>query len=337
MHLLLLLVRLVVALLIVVTAIPAILALLGFAVPLFDIFNHLQLLLFLGTIVALILALLVRVPAPLIAMTAVGLLASAWTFVPEWSSSLMPRPALPTDGRPVLKVMTHNIFGLNTDMERAAQAIFTEDPDILALQEYFPEQSPLDALIKPRYPYVVRCEGGKRANIAVYAKIPFDKEMTAEDCPTDLGQQRTAHIVARFTLADGTQFSVLTTHFDWPFPIERQQDELKTIEDAVAGVSGPLLVVGDFNSTPWSYAMKGFEATTGLRRDTRALLTYPLMFTVPQRISRNGLLRFLPFLPLDQVFDRGISVHELHTGPQTGSDHLPVVFSFSVDSLDAVH
>lgn len=331
MQLLLLLLRLVVALLIGVTAIPAILALFGFVVPIFDILNHLQLLLFLGTVIVLILALVVRAPAPLMALAAVGFLASAWIFVPEWSASLMPRPALPTDGRPVLKVMTHNIFGLNTDMPRAAQAIFTEDPDILALQEYFPEQSPLDALIKSRYPYVVRCEGGKRANIALYAKIPFDEEMTAKDCPPDAGQQRTAHIVARFTLPDGTQFSVLTTHFDWPFPIERQQAELKTIEDAIGKVNGPLLVVGDFNSTPWSYAMKGFQAATGLHRDTRALLTYPLMFTVPSRISRNGLLGFVPFLPLDQVFDRGISVHELHTGPQTGSDHLPVVFSFSVD------
>lgn len=42
-------------------------------------------------------------------------------------------------------------------------------------------------------------------------------------------------------------------------------------------------------------------------------------------------MRFVLFLPLDQVFDRGISVHELHTGPHTGSDHLPVVFSLSID------
>ena len=325
------LLRLVTALIIVAASVPAILALFGIAVPVFDIFNHFQLVLFFGTLIALILALLFRSGSVLVALAAVGFLASSWTFVPEWSSSLMPRPPVPTDGRPVLKLMTHNIFGLNTNMPRAAAAIFAEDPDIVALQEFFPEQTPLDALLKPRYPYVVRCEGGKRANIALYSKLPFEREMAAADCPPDPGDQRTAHIIARFTLADGTTFSVLTTHFDWPFPIDRQQQELKTIEDAIAGVSGPLLVVSDFNSTPWSYAMKGFEAATSLHRDTRALLTYPLEFTVPQRLSRNGLMGFVPFLPLDQVFDRGISVHELHTGPQTGSDHLPVVFSFSID------
>jgi endonuclease/exonuclease/phosphatase (EEP) superfamily protein YafD len=324
------LLRVVVALLIIATALPAILAMLGFAVPILDIFNHLQLLLFFGTLIAIVFALLVRMPGAMTILAGLGFLASAWTFVPEWVSSFEPRPALPTDGRPVLKLMTHNIFGLNTDMKRMATAIFAEDPDIVALQEYFPEQTPLDALIRPRYPYAVRCEGGKRANIALYSKIPFDTEMSAGDCPRDGGQQRTAHIVASFTLADGTRFSVLTTHFDWPLPVERQQDELKIIEDVIKGISGPLIVVGDFNSTPWSYTMKGFEAATALRRETRAPLTYPMLVTVPSRISRDNLLRTIPFLPLDQVFERGIAVHELHIGAPTGSDHLPVLFRFSV-------
>jgi endonuclease/exonuclease/phosphatase (EEP) superfamily protein YafD len=323
-------VRVVVALLVAVVALPAVLALFGFASPVLDFFNHLQLLLFLGTLAALILSLLVRLPIGLTLLAAIGLLASAWTFIPEWTSGFATRSALPTDGRPVLKLMTHNIFGLNTDMKRMAAAIFAEDPDIVALQEYFPEQSSLDALLKPHYPYAVRCQGGKRANIGLYSKIRFDKEMTPADCPLEASGQRTAHIVAGFTLANGTHFSVLTTHFDWPLPADRQQQELATIEATIKQVDGPLVVVGDFNSTPWSYAMKRFEAATALHRETRAPVTYPIMVAVPRRVSRDGLLQLLPFLPLDQVFDRGIAVHELHTGQPTGSDHLPVILSFSV-------
>jgi endonuclease/exonuclease/phosphatase (EEP) superfamily protein YafD len=76
--------------------------------------------------------------------------------------------------------------------------------------------------------------------------------------------------------------------------------------------------------------MKGFEAATGFRRETRNLLTFPELFTVPRRISRDGFVHTTPFLPLDQVFQRGITVTDLHRGPQTGSDHLPVVFTFAV-------
>jgi endonuclease/exonuclease/phosphatase (EEP) superfamily protein YafD len=76
--------------------------------------------------------------------------------------------------------------------------------------------------------------------------------------------------------------------------------------------------------------MKGFEAAAGLRRETRNLVTFPELFTVPPRISRNEIVHTAPFLPLDQVFERGVTVTELHRGPTTGSDHLPVVFTFAV-------
>jgi endonuclease/exonuclease/phosphatase (EEP) superfamily protein YafD len=67
-----------------------------------------------------------------------------------------------------------------------------------------------------------------------------------------------------------------------------------------------------------------------LKRETRNLITYPLVITAPHKIARDGLLDLIPFLPLDQVFERGIAVHELHIGAPTGSDHLPVLFRFSV-------
>jgi endonuclease/exonuclease/phosphatase (EEP) superfamily protein YafD len=321
--------RFVAALAVVVTAVPAILAIFGSVLPVLDILNHLQLLLFFGTLVAFVLALALSVRRWAVLLAFLGFAASAWTFVPEWLSSLAPRPAV--SDAPTLKVMTHNIFGLNYDMKRVADVIAQEDPDIVALQEYFPEQATLDALIKPKYPYSVRCQGGKRANLGLYSKIPFDKEMSAADCPSDAyGKQRTAHIIAGFTLADGTHFSVMTTHMDWPFPIERQLTEFQSAETSINAVQGPLIVVGDFNSTPWSYAMKAFERDSGLKRETHALITYPLALTVPQRINRTGLLHTLPFLPLDQVFQRGVTVSELHAAAPTGSDHLPVVFSFSV-------
>ena len=323
------LLRLLTGALIVVTAIPAVLAIFGFVVPALDILNHLQLLLFFGTLIALILGLVVRMRRWAVILAVVGLVASAWTFVPEWMSGFAPRPTV--SGVQTLKLMTHNIFGLNYDMQRVADVVFAEDPDILALQEYFPEQSALDELLKPKYPYSVRCQGGKRANLGLYSKIPFDKEMSAADCPSDAyGKQRTAHIIAGFTLSDGTHFSVMTTHMDWPFPIDRQKSEFEVAEAAANDVQGPLLVVGDFNSTPWSYAMKGFEAATSLKRETRGIVTYPLMITAPRKLSRDGLLHLAPFLPLDQVFERGVAVTELRRGPATGSDHLPIVFSFAI-------
>jgi endonuclease/exonuclease/phosphatase (EEP) superfamily protein YafD len=340
------LLRVLAALLILATALPAILALFGFAVPVFDLFNHLQLLLFFGTLAAVVAALLFRMRRWWQVLAIVGFAASAWTFVPEWLSSLAPRQAV--SDVTTVKVMTHNIFGLNYDMERVDAAIREEDPDIVALQEYFPEQAGLGNLLRDRYPYAVRCQGGKRANLGLYSKFPFSEEMGAGECPENAqGTQRTAHIIAGFTLSTGTSFTLMTTHMDWPYPIERQREEFAAVAEAANAIEGPLLVVGDFNSTPWSYTMRAFEAATGLKRETRNLITYPELFTVPPGVKRRmpflpiedkecfgecgaDLLRTTPFLPLDQVFQRGVIVSELHVGAETGSDHLPVVFTFSV-------
>ncbi len=329
--------RFIVGGIVLVASCVAAMALLGLAVPQLDLLNHLQLLLFFSTLIGLVLILTLfgkrtsRTAFALIAV--VGLVASGISFVPEWAASFGPRAPLPTDGRPVLKLMTHNLFGLNYDMQRVNAAIEAEDPDIIAFQEYFGEQAvDLHPLLKSRYPYFVRCKGGKRANIGLYSKIPFDRAMGESDCPDNAyGAQRTAHILAKFTLKDGTTFSVLTSHMDWPLPIARQQDELSELAKAINQIEGPLIVVGDFNSTPWSYALRRFGDETHLIRHTHNLLTYPLLFTVPNRLFSGGLVPLLPFLPLDHVFTRGdVAVQELHRGPATGSDHLPVIFSFSV-------
>jgi endonuclease/exonuclease/phosphatase (EEP) superfamily protein YafD len=330
MRILLVLVRLVAGALILAAAIPAVLAVLGFAVPLFDLFNHLQLLLFFGTLASVILGLLVfgRL-RPMTWIAALGFISSAWTFAPEWLAARIPHPA--ETGAQTITLMTHNVFGLNYDMQRVARVVAAENPDIIALQEYFPEQAgELDALLRPNYPYWVRCQGGKRANLGLYSRLPFDKEMASGDCPASPNGQRTAHIIAGFTLADGTRFSVMTTHLDWPFPIERQRDEFVEATATVKSLAGPLVLVGDFNSTPWSYALRGFAAETGLTRETHGELTYPEVVTVPYRISRDGIAAAIPFLPLDQVFARGVVVHDLHRGPPTGSDHLPIIVRFSV-------
>lgn len=309
----------------------AILAVLGFAVPTLDLLNHLQAPLFIGTLLSLLV-----VPALLgrgnwrrfmLAATATGFFASAITVVPEFVTSLQPRPPLPTDGRTVVKVMTHNLFGLNYDMLRVLDVIRQEQPDIIALQEFFGEQrSELGPLLKETYPYSVFCRGGKRANLGLFSKIPFTQEQAAA-CPDDAyGGQRTGHILGLFKLPDGSEFSLLTTHLDWPAPnMARQREEFDGLAQVVQGISGPLVVVGDFNSTSWSYALRNFTRNAGLTRQDHSLLTYPALF-----FYFDAWRPTLPFLPLDHVLTRDMSVHDLHAGAPTGSDHLPVVFTVSV-------
>jgi endonuclease/exonuclease/phosphatase (EEP) superfamily protein YafD len=307
----------------------SILAVFGFALPLFDLFNHLQVLIIAASLAVLVAVLIFFIGSgwqgPLAIVMLVGLGCSALVVAPESLAGFAARPPLPAAGRTVLTLMTHNVFGQNYDMQRLAQVIAAENPDIIALQEYFGEQrGPLAPLIAGAYPYSAYCVGGKRANIALYAKLPF---VQGDDgaCSTEAGNSaRTAHILATFTLADGTRFSVVTTHFDWPLPLDRQAQQRDAIIAVVKAATGPLILVGDFNSTPWSYAQRQFAADAGLTRQTRGVLTWPARFPI------FGWRDTWPILPLDQVMTRGVDVHSLEAGPATGSDHLPVIIRFSV-------
>ena len=312
----------------VVTATLALTALFGFAVPALDLLNHAQIFLLPGTLVGLlILTLCLRGPMRRAALIYgfMGLAASANVMAPEYIAGLQSRPVAPASG--TIKVMTHNLFGLNYEMERVTTAIKAEDPDIIVLQEYFGEQaSGLHPRLIKDYPYFARCQGGKRANLGLYSRLPFAQVMDGA-CPDNAYvTNRTGHILARVTAPGDKLFSVLTTHMDWPLPADRQAEQLASLSTVLAGVEGPLIVAGDFNSTPWSYALRRFVAGNGLVRQTVNLLTYPLRF-----YYLGAWRDTIPFLPLDQVMTRnGIVVHDVHAGMRTDSDHLPVVVTFSV-------
>ncbi len=330
------LLRLVLAAFAIGAAALAILAFLGFASPELDVLNHLQPFIFTLAVLGLAITLAAfhgrRWRPAIIAFSATGFILSASVVVPETVSAFLPRDPLPADDRPVLKAMTLNLFGLNYQMERVRDFIAEEQPDIIAFQEYFPEQrGPLHPMIVGDYPYYAHCVGGKRANIALYARIPFTFTDSGA-CSEAASGVRTARIVASFSRDDGTRFSVVTTHLDWPLPAARQREQMHELAEAVENLPGPLIVMADFNSTPWSYGLRGLVAETGTVRHTRNLVTYPLTFTLPMFTRRrDGLVPLLPFLPLDHVLTRnGVAVHALWPGSDVNSDHLPVLFTFSV-------
>ena len=306
----------------------ALAALFGFAIAPFDLINHTQIVLFPATIVALVLvAILLSGQMRSLAMIYVfmGLAASANVMLPDVIAALRSRPSLPDSGS--ITLMTHNVFGMNYRMAQVQAAIEAEDPDIIVLQEYFGEQATdLHPLLLAKYPYFARCRGGKRANLGLYSRIPF---VQTEDgaCPNNAyGSDRTGHILVQFQTAGDKRFSVITTHLDWPVPVSRQSEQLADLSEVLDGIDGPLILAGDFNSTPWSYALRGFVARNNLQRETQALPTFP------KRFYYFGAWRnAIPLLPLDHVMTRGgIVVHDLHTGQPTASDHLPVVVRFSV-------
>ncbi len=323
-------------------------AFLGFAHPLLDLLNHLQPILFSATLMALVLSFLLfrghRWRAFVIALASTGFLASAVIVIPEWTGAQLARPT-PPEGVQTIKLMSHNLFGVNSQMDLVAREIEVQNPDIIAFQEYFDGQAGrLHNLIAQDYPFFFRCRGGRRAFVAIYAKRPF--ELTGgTSCPANVSpySDGLGRIAAGFNFGDGQVFTVMTTQLNWPVQVSplfnsalgwperiaaasaRQAGERAELARAVRRESNPVILVGDFNSTPWSYALRRFAFAAGLTRQTRNMFTYPARFYFGSWVPTQ------PFLPIDHMMSsKDISVFRVKTGEPAGSDHLPIIAEFAV-------
>jgi endonuclease/exonuclease/phosphatase (EEP) superfamily protein YafD len=77
----------------------------------------------------------------------------------------------------------------------------------------------------------------------------------------------------------------------------------------------PLIVVGDFNATPWSYTMRQLAEQAEVRHIRQAF-----------DLSKTWYLFPLAGLPIDHVLvSPTLQVIEQQYGDPTGSDHLPIV------------
>lgn len=314
-----------------ILAAMAVLALFGFASPALDLFNHVQPVLFIGLALLLVLApVFVRfrgMRALTLSIAATGLAASSVTYIPEFVQGLAPREPYTETERSLYTLMTFNVFGRNEEPDLIVQTAIAVDPDILALQEYSPYvRRSIHPQLAALYPHFQYCAGGQRAFVGLYSKLPF-QPLTEDACSASaLSTDRTARIIVRLEPEIGPDFSVATTHNDWPAPITRQAEQFATLGEALSTVEPPLLLVGDFNSTPWSYALRNFVSGAGLTRHTFNLPTFPTLW-----YYLRGWRSALPILPIDHVMTRGdITIHALETGDASGSDHLPVIVRFSV-------
>jgi endonuclease/exonuclease/phosphatase (EEP) superfamily protein YafD len=117
----------------------------------------------------------------------------------------------------------------------------------------------------------------------------------------------------------GGPFTVVGMHAYWPFPGGLQRSQTDALAKIIGGLSKDrMIVTGDFNSTPWSFALRRQDRLFALERRTRALPSWPAR-------TLKGKALF-PLLPIDHVYaGKGWRTVSIQRGPRLGSDHYPVI------------
>ena len=281
-------------------------ALLGRYVWLLDLFAHFRVQ---YTLLFLIVAILLfALRAPLLGAASIaGALLGAVPIV-SYMGVQTARAAADTDK---FRVVAFNTWFRNHDYAAVGRFLEQMQPDVIVLEELKREEGMRLGEYLPSYPHVFN--EARHYGAIVFARWPI---VAAES----LALTDTPSRAARVTLDwKGKQVTVLGVHLHWPLGPTNSRlrnGELAGIAEFAAGRSEPLIVAGDFNSTPWSSHFQTALARSGLN----------------DCAAGHGLAPSWPaqFPPLGIRIDHcWASRHwrstDVRVGPGLGSDHLPLI------------
>jgi endonuclease/exonuclease/phosphatase (EEP) superfamily protein YafD len=232
---------------------------------------------------------------------------SAW---PHYvSRNLDNGPFTPEPGEQVVRVAHFNTHAINHDNDAVAAEILRLDADVMTLIEFEAERIPIIAKISQHFPYTYVCQA-PHCNLAIISKVPFE-------ATSGKGIWAGPPLI-KATLGGALKGLTVYGVHTIRFPHSRAQlKQYQTLAHELAGGASKLLVMGDFNATPFSRLPSLLEQGTGLTRVTK-LPTWSATYGLPQ-------------LAIDHIFI-GPSLRVLgkqQIGAAAGSDHYPIVMTLA--------
>jgi endonuclease/exonuclease/phosphatase (EEP) superfamily protein YafD len=216
----------------------------------------------------------------------------------------------PVEGTRPLRMLIVNVRHGNEEYDRLARLIRETDPDVVGVIELTPAWvNGLDAALGDYPERVLEAEQGAYG-IGLYSRAPL-AEARIERFPPD----GPATVVASVDMG-GRPVGLVVTHVHTPFAGGIHRRHLQALAAGLPQLGDHLAVCGDFNTVPWSHALRDFAAETGLR-------------SIHGRFGLSGtwpagalVLR----IPIDNcLVSEGVAVVERFAGPDIGSDHLPLI------------
>lgn len=285
----------------------AVLGLLAAAVPLLDGINHFQPFWMAGSAGILLLAM---AGSDRVRVTRAAWLAAFHAFL--FLAPVLRLPSWPGQAGPggPLKVMTFNMFWYQTRTEQVAEYILAERPDIVLLQEVRDTHGEiLNRLLREVYPHRLMCMGRDGCDGAILSMRPWLQAHSVTR-----GDEAPPSLSALFDIGQGRRLRVIGTHMWNPRAPRRQQREIEWLGAELSRIGDLKIVAGDFNLTPWSFALSRFERRANLVRGDGIAGSW--------RASRY----MVPIFPIDHIFaSPEIRFTSVRRGPWVGSDHLPTV------------
>ncbi len=249
-------------------------------------------------------------------------------FVGQYWSILIPRQPLayatPNTGQ--LRVMTFNVNFQNRNAQAIAGLVQAESPDLIAFQEMTAD---LIRLLRPKleatHPYYL-VDDSWGLPMVLMSRYP----LTAQ--PKPFGTTRAQHAIVE--TPDGA-IVIWNVH---PNPVvdkgwEAQKKLLAVVANSVAAEDGPVIVLGDFNTTDQT---ENYRLIADHLTDVHRAVGQGFDFSFPdfsraitpdQPWHTRLLLEFGPVIKIDHIFvsEHFIPQESYVVSSAYGSDHRPVM------------
>lgn len=214
-----------------------------------------------------------------------------------------------------LRVMLFNTNYYTGDSRKTADSILHHDPDVVVLVE--PAEQFLTSVtsaLDADYPHHQLITGYRSFNIAFYSRYPLSTpELFAPEGTTMHGARTTV------TVGD-TTVAVYGVHpippYDKTLAAQRQR-YYDLLAQRIQRDTLPVIVAGDFNSTPWSPLFRDLLTQAGVQDSRKGHGVHSSWPTFVPQVLR---------IPIDHMLiSPDIGVTDRFIGASAGSDHLPVI------------
>jgi endonuclease/exonuclease/phosphatase (EEP) superfamily protein YafD len=259
-----------------------------------------------------------------------GLLAFAWNIGTVWPYLPLGSPAPVEAEGTTLKVVSANVWYRNDGYAAAIQYLQSTDADVIALIEVTPQWLTALQPLYAKYPYRIDCmQGMPPCEMLLMSKHPFGRAYAGRI------DGRSPVIIWGEIDFGGRPVTIAATHLSWPmraavgsariiagsalqpslddaYPLV-QSEQAANLAQYLQSLGPDLVLMGDFNSVPWSRTQATLRAATGLENAGPMVPTWPSWQPAWSR------------LPIDQIMTRGaLRRLSFESGSFIGSDHLPV-------------
>ncbi|OUL30190.1 endonuclease/exonuclease/phosphatase [Nostoc sp. RF31YmG] len=220
-----------------------------------------------------------------------------------------------------IRLLSFNINIQNNDDKGVINVVQDNHPDVALFIEV--NRSGFDNLktsFKNTLPYTFRSPGG---GLAIFSRLPI------QDVKADNFNGKGGHnLIATLTVAKQS-IKLIGTHPIVPVirnNFHRRNLQLAALSDYIKEINQPLILMGDFNLTPWSPYYRRFINKTKLHNSRLGFGILPSWPRPATHVNLPSWVIPLMNIPIDHCFvSKHFSVAQISTGANANSDHAPLI------------